>query len=232
MNTKNTSATDNDTSSDEYFSLARAWLAFWQEPEDTEALNRVGVEIDPILRNFLSRRFRGTPPSWRHDVLQEAGHLLYWRYLVGNKRLTEASKRADRAEIENQIHAAAWTSLQTTIREFRRRFRAYCQLFDSSGEFDDKLANSCRHPAQRTVVTELSLDERIQIIDRALRRAAIEGSLSANSIEIARTLLSEGCSQSELADTRGVSRQAISQCLDPVRRYLREAVDAEEFPLS
>ncbi len=80
--------------------------------------------------------------------------------------------------------------------------------------------------------TELSLDDRIQIADGALRKAALEGSLSATSIEIARTLLNKGCSQSELADTRGVSRQAISQRLAPVRKYLREAVHAEEFPSS
>lgn len=232
VKTENIHSTSNATSRNHHGCLSAAWLDFWRNPQDTEALDRLGVEIDEILRRFLSRRGHETPISWQNDVIQEAGKLIYWRYLAGNKRLTDASQRADRAEIENQIRAAAWTSVRTTVREFRRRFRAYGLLFDSSSEPEDHPENSCIHPAQKTDLRQLSLDDQIKLVDRALRIAALDGSLTAVSVEIARTLLNDGCTQTELAQARGVTRQSISQRLAPVREYLREAVHSEEFPLS
>jgi len=64
----------------------------------------------------------------------------------------------------------------------------------------------------------------------ALRNAAEQNRVSMANATLALTMLDEGWSQAEMARRMRISRAAIHQRLEPVRRHLQVALQIEELP--
>lgn len=214
-------------------SVAQKWLSLWNNPDDEHALDQLGTEIDYLLCRLLPRgRILGPLLDWEADIRQEAGLLLYQRYLAGNKDLISASRLQDHEEITGQIRRAVWVALKVTIWRYRKKFRRVIQLFESSANIDEFKDIAWPHPAEYRRIGELPLDVQLHLVRSVLRRAVREKRLSVENAAIASTLLEGNISQAQLAKSLGVSRQAINQRLLPVRQYLQSAIHDEEFPLS
>lgn len=213
--------------------LATKWLEFCNNPDDDQALNRLGNEIDELLCRFLPRgRFLGVLLDWEEEIRQEAGLLLYTRYLAGNRGLIEATRAKDHIEIAGHIRRSVWVALKVTVWRYRKKLHQWIQIFESNGNLDEHPLAVWPHPADYRRIGELPLEVQLNLVRAALRRAVCEKHLGAQNVELACTLLEGNVTQAELAKSRGITRQAINQRLASVRKYLQGAIQNEEFPLS
>jgi len=213
--------------------LASKWLDFYSNPDDDQALNQLGAEIDELLCRFLPRgRFLGILLDWEEEIRQEAGLLLYNRYLAGNKGLIAATRAKDHDEIAGHIRRSVWVALKVTVWRYRKKLHEWIQIFESNVNLDEHPLAVWPHPADYRQIGELPLEVQLHLVRVALRRAVREKRLGAQNVELACTLLEGNVTQAELAKSRGVTRQAINQRLASVRKYLQDAIHNEEFPLS
>lgn len=215
-------------------SLARKWLTFWQNPNDEFALDELGIEIDNILRTLLPRgKTAGTLLSnWEEDIRQEAGILLYRRFLVGNEELIAATQNNNHGAISEHLKRSVWAALKSTIWPLRRKILQWEEVFESRENLEELGGTTNPHPSELQQIGDLPIEVQLELVRSALQRASREKRLSTQSVEIARSLLDGDLTQAEIARARGVSRQAINQRLAPVRNYLRNAIQTEEFPMS
>jgi hypothetical protein len=88
------------------------------------------------------------------------------------------------------------------------------------------------HPANRGTLWELPFEQQQLLVFTALEGAVTRGLVSGRSASLARELMSEGKSQSDLARSHGITRQSVHVALAPVRAAISKLIDAEEFPLT
>ena len=88
------------------------------------------------------------------------------------------------------------------------------------------------HPANIRKLSDLPLEAQQKVVIDMLRHASIDLFLTPGNAELASQLIKNNLTQADLARSLGVSRQAVYQRLDPVWRYLRSAIEEQEFPLS
>jgi len=211
--------------------LALAWLNYCDHQESQEAAEHLAFHLDRHFKERLpDRRCTGVLVGREEEIRQEAYLLLVGRYLAGNRELIEATEARDHAEIANQILKSLAGSITAISRTLTKHTIRYRQLH--SGDPDHCPEATCVHPACRTGLWELPFELQREIVFAALRHAIQQKLLAARGANIAMTMVDEGLTQSDVAASLGISRQAVHQHLLPVRNYLRGRIDEQEFPLS
>jgi len=212
--------------------LAFAWVAYCEHPEDLETKEKLAWELDQALIDVLpNRRCNGILAGSENEVRQAAILLLLDRYLAGNVGLIAATKELDLQQIENQIQrsiiAAIRTSTRTLLHSIEKDIQkhAYCE------SIDEHPAATCVHPAERKTLWELPYELQRELMFVALRIALKEKLLPQHNVRMVMTMMDESLSQSAMAESMGISRSAVHQRLAPVREYLRNSIETQEFPL-
>ncbi|CAN5781458.1 hypothetical protein BH09VER1_BH09VER1_17810 [soil metagenome] len=224
---KNTSNQQN--SRDANNGLVRAWLAFAATPQSKHCLNQIGRELDRAIRESLpAGTFRDVLRGREQEFWQDANILLLQRFLVGNPRLTKATREVDTNEIANQLYRSISASLKISIARRRRIGRMEERRFR---EITDADIGLCYHPACRQFWA-LPSAVQFEITRIALQHAVASNLLSSASVKVARLMLAKNFNQSKAAREIGISRQAINQRLKPVGRFLNAYITHLEFPMA
>jgi len=223
---------DTETTSDDFSdSLADSWIAFVQTPDDEPARNRFATELNDLARKFL-RSSALIPPlkSLSDDLSQEACLLLFSTLLTGNKHLDAATRARHRSMIAGQLRCSVSAALRFAKWKALKKLVRTPDHPQPAKEKREIVTD--QHPANFRALSELPFETQQKLVLDMLRQAVRELHLTSDHAELARTLLENDLTQADLARSLGVSRQAVSQRLNPVWRYLRKAIDDQEFPLS
>lgn len=223
---------DTETTFDDFSDpLADSWIAFVQAPDDEFVRNRFATELNDLVRKFLRPSTLIAPlKNLSDDLCQEACLLLFSKLLTGNKYLLAATRARHRSLIAGQLRCSVSAALRfTKWKALKKLARAPVQPQPAK---EKREIVTCQHPANFKTLREFPPEAQQKLVLDMLRQAVRELHLTSDNAELARTLLENDLSQAELARSLGVSRQAVSQRLNPVWRYLRKAIDDHEFPLS
>jgi len=213
--------------------LALAWLNFCDDRENQAANDHLAVHIDAILKERLpDKNYKGILSGREQEVRQEAYLLAVGKYLAGNPDLIAVTAVRNRLGIESQIRRSVGGSIKSAAQTLKKRIKRHWQLH-SYGENIDGLPQAvCIHPAHRTSHWELPYEEQRQMVFSALRNALKKKLLHARNAKILMDMINEGLSQSEMAKRLGISRAAVHQRLEPVRKYVKGHIETQEFPRS
>lgn len=211
--------------------LTDCWIEFIQDPHDEAARNRFAAELNDLVRKFL-RPSTLIPPlnSLSEDLCQEACQLLFSKLLTGNKHLVAATSARHRSVIAGQLRCSVSAALRFAKLKALKKLAG--TLDQPQPAQDQRETATCQHPANFTALRELPPAAQQKLVLDMLHRAACELRLNSDHAELARTLLENDLTQADLARSLGVSRQAVHQRLNPVWRYLRQAINDQEFPIS
>ncbi|CAN5360150.1 hypothetical protein BH09VER1_BH09VER1_53180 [soil metagenome] len=220
----------NDTEATDFPDpITDSWIAFVQAPDDASAQNRFAAELNELVRRFLRRGSLITPlKNLGDDLCQEASLMLFAKLLAGNKDLVAATRAGHRALIAGQIRR----SISAALLFSRWKLLKLTPPASEQPQPDNSEAVGCQHPANFAALRELPFESQQKLVLNMLRRAVRDLHLTPDNVELARTLLENNLTQADLAKSLGVTRQAVHQRLKPIWRYLRKAIEDEEFPLS
>jgi len=230
-NDTNPKTDDSKERNDVTAPLADSWLAFVETPDKESAQNRFATELNDLVRKFLVAGSLMEPlRNMREDLGQEASLLLFSRLLAGNKELVAATRAGNRKEIAGQIRRSVSAAIRFS------KWKLFSKLAGRPVQLqpdkDKREISTYQHPANFKALRELPLDAQHKLVMNMLRRAVRELHLTPGNADLAQTLIENNLTQAELARSIGVTREAVHQRLKPVWRFLRKAIDDEEFPLS
>lgn len=233
MNTNTTSLSAASSEAGNSQALAQAWVDYCKQPDNKNTRERLGSELDPALRTGLPNgRLPGILKGKEEDLRQEAGLMLLKKYLAGNKKLVEATLSGDMPEIVRQIERSVCASINISIWQLKKSLLKDGMVLEFSEAIDAHPRAVSAHPAWRNTLWELPLALQRELVFSCLRSAVREKHLLETNANIALTMMDKGLTQSEMAGSLGISRQAIHQRLAPVRKYLRKHIKDVEFPMS
>ena len=152
--------------------------------------------------------------------------------LAGNPDLVVATASEDQRAITEEIQKSLAGSVRAVSKTLKKRLLRHQKIHVYGEDLDTHDNNSCIHPACRKNIWELPFDLQRQIVFASLRIAIRDKLILARSARVAMDMIDSGFSQSEVARSHGVSRQAVHAILAPVRKHLAEVVAAQEFPLA
>ena len=208
--------------------LAKAWISYCNSPESAEG--ELALHLDALLRKRLpAGHYKGVIKGQEDEVRQEAYLLLVQRYLAGNAALFAATARGDEGEIANQIDKSLRGSLKSVARTLKKGARRRLKTHDYDADVDALCGAD--HPANRRNFWALPFEAQRALVFSVLRRAAEQNRLPRRSVEIASDMLGREMSQSWLAKSRGISRQAVHQHVARVRDLLKREIRRTEFPM-
>lgn len=208
-----------------------SWIAFVQAPDDASAQNRFAAELHIQTRKFLPGGVLIAPlKDLSDDLCQEACLLLFAKLLAGNKDLVAATRAGHRTLIAGQLRRSVSAALRFSRWKLLKRISPASEQPDSDNELRE--VGSIQHPANFTALRELPFESRQKLVLNMLRQAVRELHIAPDNAELARALLENNLTQADLARSLGVTRQALHQRLKPVWRFLRKAIDDQEFPLT
>lgn len=227
--------------------LVPAWLSFVARPGCSKALDRFGRAIDTSLRACRPSDSFGSLRDRSNEIWQDARILLlhggtfhgrrrgtqpcWGGYLAGNLMLSEATIRGDVAEIGRQLIRSQLAALNHCYKRMRRLVVIRVALHRSLDEVLEHNLGSSVHPSAKKLET-LPSPVLKEFVLALLTRAVTRGDLSKKTMAIAIRILVDGICQSDIAREHGVSRQAIHQRLNNVRRCLERQIPCLEVPLS
>jgi len=202
-------------------------------PECPAAANQLAVCLDELFRLRLPRaHYTGILEGREDDVRQEAYLLLVGKYLAGNPALLAATAAGDRRLIAEEIHRSLGSSIRSVSKTLKKQLLRHQQMHTYGEDPDTHAGHTCIHPACRVHLWELPFEMQRQIVFASLRIGVQENLIYARSAQLAMDMLDQGLSQSQIARSLGVSRQAVHAMLAPVRKHLAEIVATQEFPLA
>lgn len=211
--------------------LTDSWIAFIQAPDAESAQNRFATELHKLVRKFLLRASLITPlKNLSDDLCQEACLLLFSKLLAGNEDLVAATRSGHRSLMAGQLRCSVSAALRFAKWKLLKKITRAPDHFQA-GKDDEEVA-TYPHPAHFTELRELSFETQQKLVLDMLRQAVCDLHLNSANAELAHTLVENNLTQADLARSLGVTRQAVSQRLNPIWRYLRQAIDEQEFPLS
>jgi len=164
------------------------------------------------------------------DLCQEACLLLFAKLLAGNRELVAATRAGHRAAMAGQLRRSVSAALRFSRWKLIKKQILHSDLAHSNEE-SQEVAYS-QHPANVTALRQLSLEAQQKLVIDMLIKAVRELHIAPVNAALARSLLENNLTQTDLAKSLGVTRQALHQRLKPVWRFLRKAIDDVEFPLS
>lgn len=207
--------------------LTRAWLACADDSQSADKLDKFATELDGVLRQRIpSGTFRGFLRGREDEIRQDAAILLIEGYLLGNRRLMRATRAGNVSEVANQLSRSVSAAISVSIRRLRRQAARHVARFQPLQEHN---GGTCCHPSSLGYWS-LPLPVQRSLALQALHLAVTGSLITRQQASVAENIVA-GKSPTAIAREYGVSRSAIAQRLQPVRRYLSDVVANLEFPL-
>jgi hypothetical protein len=212
---------------------ALAWFAYCFTPRCPSAREELASHLDLLLQQRLPDGYHATPlQGMEGDIRQKAHLLLIGRYLAGNAKLLEATASGDLAEVANQLCKSVGGAVRAECDSLRKKLDRESEHIEEGSDPDSIPDLQNTHPANRRALWELPFEQQRLLVFAVLEKAVVQELVSSRSAGLARELVEDGKSQSDLARSCGVSRQSVHEALGPVREILAKLIESEEFPLS
>jgi hypothetical protein len=212
---------------------ALAWFAYCFTPSCPSAREELASHLDLLLQQRLPDGYYATSlQGMEGDIRQKAHLLLIGRYLAGNAELLEATASGDLAEVANQLCKSVGGAVRAERDSLRKKLDRESEHIEQGSDPDSIPDLQNTHPANRRALWELPFEQQQLLVFAALEKAVIQNLVSGRSAGLAREMVSEGKSQSDVARCRGITRQSVHEALGPVREVIAELIEREEFPLS
>ena len=213
--------------------VALAWLNFCDDRENRAANDQLAVQLDMIFKERLpDNHYDGILIGREEEVRQEAYLLAASKYLAGNPELIAATAARNHLGIDSQIRRSVGGSIKSAAQTLKKRIKRHWQLHSYGENIDGHPQAVCTHPACHTSLWDLPYSAQRQMVFAALRAAIRKKLLHARNARILIDMINEGLTQSEIARRLGISRAAIHQRLEPVRKYVKDHIETQEFPRS
>ena len=135
--------------------------------------------------------------------------MLFVNLLAGNRELAIATRNRKQLEVTRQLHRSASAALKFSRWKLLKKSCREVTLFRLDEENID--AVSCQHTSSFNALHRLPLDAQQKLVLDTIREAVAQLQLGPNTAELARTLIEENVTQTELAKSLGVTRQAVNQ---------------------
>lgn len=211
---------------------ALAWFAYCFTPSCPSAREELANHLDRLLQQRLPDDCAAPLQGMEGDIRQKAHLRLIGKYLAGNAQLLEATASGDLAEVANQLRKSVSGAVRTECNSLRRKLNRDLTHIEEGTDPDTVLAPRTMHPANRTALWELPFEQQQLLVFVALEKAVTQDLVSSRSAGLAREMVEDGKSQSDVARSRGITRQSVHEALGPVREVIAELIESEEFPLS
>jgi hypothetical protein len=166
------------------------------------------------------------------DIRQKAHLLLIGRYLAGNAELLQATAAGDLNEVAKELFKSAAGAARAERDSLRKKLDRESRRIKEGLDLDSIPDLQNAHPANRMALWELPFEQQQLLVFAALEKAVTQELVSSRSAGLALAMIDEGKSQSDLARSRGISRQSVHESLAPVREVISKLIEAEEFPLT
>jgi hypothetical protein len=213
--------------------VATAWVHYCNDPSDPQAQEVLARALEQALIIALPiNRGDGLLKGREKEIRQEANLLLLQKYLVGNHDLLEATRIGDSSEIVNQILKSINGAIVSTSRVLLHAIQKERKLHEYRACLDDNTLAICVHAAHYKHLWQLPYESQKQLVFEALRMAIKEKFLRPANAKLVMKMVENGTRQSEVANSLGITKQAIHQRIAPVRNFLRSQIPKQEFPLS
>ena len=213
--------------------LAHAWLAYCQSTDSALAADHLANHLDALFkRRVPDGHYTGVLKGRDEDVRQEAYLLLIGNYLAGNPDLVVATASGDQRAIAEEIQKSLAGSVRAVSKTLKKRILRHQKTHVYGEDLDTHANYTCIHPSCRRSIWELPIDLQRKIVFASLSIAIRDKLILARSAKVAMDMIESGLSQSQVARSRGVSRQTVHAILDPVRKHLAKVVATQEFPLT
>jgi hypothetical protein len=211
--------------------LCDAWIAYKADPRDETTREVLALEVSAAIKREYPR-FRG--PWLQHnedDVRSHAATLLMDAYLVGNRRLLQATGAGDRRRIGEELSRSLRGAVSTAKRETLKPIRGHKKLIKKLEEASAGTEASEPHPSQYRSLRDLPAASQQQllldIVDRGLESAAINREVA----ELAGKIIDEGLTPAEAGRTLGMTRRKTHARMKRLRGYLNRSIEHAEFPM-
>lgn len=194
------------------------------------AREHLATQLDLLIRARLSNgRFGELLQGYEADMRQEA-HVLILRFLSGNRELSLTTEDGNLAEIENQIQRSVSGCCRAVFFNFRKHALRYRAFHVCGVDVDAVEHPVCMHPANRSQLWELPTALQRKIIVQIMGEAVRDRVLCPQNAALALDMVLEAKSQSEVAKSLGISRQAVHARLTKIRSLLGPLLETTEFP--
>ena len=212
--------------------LTSAWIAFHANPDSKQHLDRIGAALDRELRRRLPDRCRDDIlRGHEHDLRQEVNLHLIGKYHAGNRKLLKATAKGVPAEINKQIMCSVTDALKNAKMQLTAKLVKQ-QAARVKMELSGGYPRSAAHPAMHGNLWSLPYTIQKELALSLLQRALREKIVKPKTAKMVGAMIAAEISPKKMADRMGVSRQAVHEQLDPVKKSLRRFLPEEEFPLT
>lgn len=209
--------------------LVQAWLAFAAAPERSETLNTLAEFLEDEVRRRLpdSTRGLGEPAEIRQNTCLR----LLGGHLVGNQQLLEATRTGNENEVDRQLRICIATAVRFEhLESTRRAARDAARDAARRRELTEKNGGTYRHPVQKAF-WDLPYEIQRTLVLAALRMGVAQGLVTRPNASLVTRMIEENLSEAEVSRRLGISRQAVNQQVQKVRKHLPKLIASQEFPL-
>lgn len=212
---------------------ALAWFAYCFAPGMPSAREELANHLDRLLQERLPDGCYAAPlQGMEGDIRQKAHLLLIGRYLAGNAELLQATVAGDLDEVAKELFKSAAGAVRAERDSLRRKLNRELEHIKEVSDLESIPDLRNTHPANCRALWELPFEQQQLLVFAALEKAVTQHLVTSRSAGLAREMVEDGKSQSDVARSRGVSRQSVHEALGPVREILAKLIEAEEFPLT
>lgn len=196
----------------------------WNEAE----LDDLANQIDEISRRRLPDGVMGGILANREaEVRQDAALMLLQGFLGGNLDFMEADEGKDRDATAYHLERVTSIALFHCKNRLKRKL---AKEQNRQVEIGERTTGSCLHPADLDF-WNLPYPIRIEMRKASLRLGVSTGEISVSSANIINLVINEKMSAQKIADRFGITRGAVYQRFDPVRKVLVNLIAKIEVPM-
>ncbi len=207
--------------------MVEAWLAFAAAPLLKENLNNLAELLEAEVRRRIPHNSQEDLLGIRDEIIQKTCLRLLGGHLSGNPKLLLATRSGSVAVISYQLRVCISTALKYERKEaIRRAVRHNAR----QTELTEDNGGVSLHPAGRSF-WELPYEVQRELALAALRLAVTQRLLTASNAAMAIRMIEGNLTEAEVSREMGISRQAVNQRMEKVRKHLPKMIDTQEFPL-
>ena len=208
-------------------SFSSFWILYCENPERSKNLSNLAVAIENECR--LRPRdggLRGLLQGQEAEIRQIACLNLLRNFLLGNRRLIDATSEGNESSISLELSKSVFAALRFSRLQLARRLSLEASR---RVEFRESHGGECPHSSQHSFFA-LPEDIRRELTLASVRIAVERGVLSKSNASIAHMIVAEGLSVSKIAERPSLSRSAVYQQIRRIKKCLPGILEEMEFP--
>jgi len=207
-------------------SFSSFWILYCENPEQSKNLSNLAVAIENECRLRLrDGGLRGLLQGQEAEIRQIACLNLLRNFLLGNRRLIDATSEGNESSISLELSKSVFAALRFSRLQLARRLSLEASR---RVEFRESHGGECPHSSQHSF-SALPQQVRQRLALASVRIAVDRRVLSESNALIADMIIAERLSVSKIAKRLQISRSSIYQQIRRIKKCLPEILEEMEF---